>query len=110
MKRSGLTPKGVSQTVAQTTSPRWVVVFNNRAYMAVKNQVGGSGERVRMAAEMAADLVGPDINFARLAETFGIFGQRVEQPDAIESAIKKAMEQSGPALVDVVISQNPKKD
>jgi len=97
-------------TLAKYRVPLLVVVFNNRAYMAVKNQFGGSGERVRMAAEMAADLVGPDINFARLAETFGIFGQRVEQPDAIESAIKKAMEQSGPALVDVVISQNPRKD
>jgi pyruvate dehydrogenase (quinone) len=54
--------------------------------------------------------VGPDINFARLAENFGIFGQRVENPDAIEPAIKRAMEQSGPVLVDVVIGQNTRKD
>jgi thiamine pyrophosphate-dependent acetolactate synthase large subunit-like protein len=97
-------------TLAKYRVPLLVVVFNNRAYMAVKNQFGGSVERIKTAAEMGADLVGPDINFARLAETFGIFGQRVEQPDAIESAIKRAMEQSGPALVDVVISQNPRKD
>jgi thiamine pyrophosphate-dependent acetolactate synthase large subunit-like protein len=45
-----------------------------------------------------------------MANTFGIFGQRVEQPDAIEPAIKRAMEQSGPALIDVVISQNTRKD
>ena len=64
--------------------PLTVIVFNNRAYMAVKNQFRGSEERVRIAAEMGAELVGPDLNFARLADTFGIFGQRVEQPDAIE--------------------------
>ena len=97
-------------TLAKYRVPLIVVVFNNRAYMAVKNQFRGSEERIRMAADMGAELVGPDINFARMADTFGIFGQRVEQPDAIEPAIKRAMEQSGPALIDVVISQNTRKD
>jgi pyruvate dehydrogenase (quinone) len=55
-------------------------------------------------------LVGPEINFARIADTFGIFGQRVEQPDAIEPALKRAVEHHGPALVDVVIGQNTRKD
>jgi pyruvate dehydrogenase (quinone) len=90
--------------------PLIVIVFNNRAYMAVKNQFRGSEERIRLAAEMGAELVGPELNFARLADTFGIFGQRVEQPDAIEPAIKRATEQNGPALVDVVIGQNTRKD
>ena len=97
-------------TLAKYRVPLTVIVFNNRAYMAVKNQFRGSEDRIRIAAEMGAELVGPDINFARLAETFGIFGQRVEQPDAIESALKRALEQSRPALVDVVISQNTRKD
>jgi benzoylformate decarboxylase len=97
-------------TLAKYRVPLIVVVFNNRAYMAVKNQFRGSEERIRLAAEMGAELVGPELNFARLAETFGIFGQRVEQPDAIEPAIKRAMEQNGPALVDVVIGQNTRKD
>lgn len=97
-------------TLAKYRVPLLVIVFNNRAYMAVKNQFRGSEERIRVAAELGAELVGPDLNFARMAETFGIMGQRVEQPEAIEPAIKKAMEQSGPALVDVVISQNTRKD
>src|SRR6266498_264989 len=63
-----------------------------------------------LGAAIGAKLTGPDINFARLADTFGIFGQRVEQPDAIEPALKRALEQNGPALVDVVISQNTRKD
>ena len=97
-------------TLAKYRVPLIVVVFNNRAYMAVKNQFRGSEERIRLAAEMGAELVGPELNFARLAETFGIFGQRVEQPEAIEPAIKKAMEQNGPALIDVLIGQNTRKD
>jgi len=97
-------------TLAKYRVPLTVIVFNNRAYMAVKNQFRGSEERVRIAAEMGAEITGPDLNFARLAETFGIFGQRVEQPDAIEPALKRALEQNGPALVDVAIAQNTRKD
>jgi benzoylformate decarboxylase len=97
-------------TLAKYRVPLLVIVFNNRAYMAVKNQFSGSAERVRIAAEMGAEIVGPDVNFARLADTFGIFGQRVESPEAIEPALRRAMEQNGPALVDVVIAQNTRKD
>jgi benzoylformate decarboxylase len=97
-------------TLAKYRVPLVVVVFNNRAYMAVKNQFRGSEDRIRIAAEMGAEITGPEINFAKLADTFGILGQRVEQPDAIEPALKRALEQNGPALVDVVISQNTRKD
>jgi benzoylformate decarboxylase len=97
-------------TLAKYRIPLLVIVFNNRAYMAVKNQFRGSEERIRIAAEMGAEITGPEINFARLADTFGIFGQRVESPDTIEAALKRALEQNGPRVVDVVISQNTRKD
>jgi len=97
-------------TLAKYRIPLTVIVFNNRAYMAVKNQFRGSEERIRIAADMGAEITGPEINFARLAETFGIHGERVEHPDAIEAALKRALDQNGPALVDVVISQNTRKD
>lgn len=97
-------------TLAKYRVPLLVIVFNNKAYMAVKNQFRGSEERIRIAAHMGAEITGPDINFARLAETFGIHGERVEHPEAIEAALKRALDQNGPALVDVVISQNTRKD
>lgn len=97
-------------TLAKYRVPLLVIVFNNRAYMAVKNQFRGSEEKVRVAAELGAELVDPDLDFARLAEAFGIFAQRVEEPEGIEPALKRAMEQAGPALVDVVISQRSRKD
>jgi benzoylformate decarboxylase len=97
-------------TLAKYRVPLLVMVFNNRAYMAVKNQFRGPEERIRVAAELGAELVAPEINFARLAETFGIFGQRVEDPEQIEPALKRALDESGSALLDVVIGQNPRKD
>jgi benzoylformate decarboxylase len=97
-------------TLAKYRVPLLVIVFNNRAYMAVKNQFRGAEEKVRLAAQLGADLVGPDLNFARLAQCFGIFGQRVERPEEIEQALKRALEEPGPAVVDVVISQRSRKD
>src|SRR5262252_1797441 len=97
-------------TMAKYRVPLIVIVFNNRAYMAVKNQFRGTNERIKIAAEMGAELVGPELNFARIADSFGIFGQRVEEPGQIEPALKRALDQSGPALVDVVIGQNTRKD
>jgi benzoylformate decarboxylase len=97
-------------TMAKYRVPLVVIVFNNRAYMAVKNQFRGPEERIKIAAQLGAELVGPELNFARIADSFGIFGQRVEEPGQIEVALKRALEQSGPALVDVVISQNTRKD
>jgi len=97
-------------TLAKYRVPLLVIVFNNRAYMAVKNQFKGSEERIRLAAQLGADLVGPELNFARLAQCFGIFGQRVERPDEIEPALERALQESGPAVVDVVISQKSRKD
>jgi benzoylformate decarboxylase len=97
-------------TLAKYRVPLVVIVFNNRAYMAVKNQFRGPEERIKIAADLGAELVGPELNFARIADSFGIFGQRVEEPEQIEPALKRALEQTGPALVDVVISQNTRKD
>jgi acetolactate synthase-1/2/3 large subunit len=43
-----------------------------------------------------------DTNFARIAEEMGCFGVRVERPEEIRAAIRQAMEQERPAVVDVV--------
>jgi benzoylformate decarboxylase len=97
-------------TLARYRVPLTVVVFNNRAYQAVKNQFRGPEERIRAAASLGAELVEPELDFARIAESFGVFGQRVENPDAIEPALERALQRSGPALLDVVISQKSRKD
>jgi len=97
-------------TLAKYRVPLLVIIFNNRAYQAVKNQFSGPEEKVRVAGQLGADLVGPELNFARLAQCFDIFGRRVERPEEIVPALEKALETPGPAVVDVVISQKSRKD
>src|SRR5271167_4319606 len=50
------------------------------------------------------DLKNP--NFAKLAEAIGMMGVRIENPADVSSGLKKALQHSGPALVDVVTDQN----
>jgi len=43
-----------------------------------------------------------DVNFARIAQEMGCFGIRVEHPEEISEALKKALVSDLPAVVDVV--------
>ena len=43
-----------------------------------------------------------DFDLARVAESLGCFGIRVEQPGDIQPALQKALDSNRPAVVDVV--------
>jgi acetolactate synthase-1/2/3 large subunit len=43
-----------------------------------------------------------DVDFARVAEGFGCYGTRVENPDSLEEALRVALDSGKPAVVDVV--------
>jgi pyruvate dehydrogenase (quinone) len=45
----------------------------------------------------------PDLPYARLAETFGLAGVRVERPDELGPALDTAFAAGGPFLVDAVV-------
>jgi len=64
----------------------------------------------QLAPSLHAESTNPEIDFARFAQSFGIFGQRVERPEQIVPALEKALAEPGPALLDVVISQKSRKD
>jgi acetolactate synthase-1/2/3 large subunit len=46
------------------------------------------------------------VNFARIAEEMGCRGFRVERPDEIGDALRKALTADRPAVVDVVTDVN----
>jgi acetolactate synthase I/II/III large subunit len=46
------------------------------------------------------------INFAKIAEGFGCFGIRVEKPEEISEALKKAMTLNQPVVIDIVTDIN----
>jgi len=82
-------------TAAHYGIPITVVVNNNSSYMQIK--------RRQKPPFLGSELTNPD--FARVAQLFGAYGERVEKPSEIKPALKRCLEQnkSGkPALLDVV--------
>jgi acetolactate synthase-1/2/3 large subunit len=102
---------GAIWTAAHHKIPILMVMHNNRSYhrevmhlqrMATRRQRGADGA----AAKIGNTFEDPFINFAKLAESFGVYSEGpITNPDDVGPAIKRAtriVDQGLPALVDVV--------
>src|SRR5690606_27899917 len=77
------------------------LVFNDGAYGNVKRmQREFYGNRV-----IASDLVNPD--FVRLADSFGVLGRAVTDPDGLRDALEQALALNAPALIEVKVGEFP---
>jgi pyruvate dehydrogenase (quinone) len=85
-------------SLKQLNLPVKIVVFNNSSLAFVELEMKAAG-----ILDFATELHNP--NFADIAQAAGLFGVRVEYPEALEGALKKAFEHDGPALIDVVTSR-----
>lgn len=85
-------------TVRQNRLPVKIVVFNNSSLNFVEVEMKAAG-----FVNFGTDLDNPD--FAQVARAVGIHGERVEEPDDLEGALRRAFEHDGPALLDVVTAR-----
>jgi pyruvate dehydrogenase (quinone) len=86
-------------SLTQHNLPIKIVVFNNSALGMVKLEMEVAG-----LPDYQTDLKNP--NFAKLADAIGIMGVRIENPANVSTGLKKALQHSGPALIDVVTDPN----
>ena len=56
---------------------------------------------------MELDLSGPELRFDRIAESLGMPGQRVERPEEIGPALRRALASGGPSLLDIILDGTP---
>lgn len=82
-------------TVRQHDLPITIVVLNNSSLNFVELEMKAAG-----LPDFGTGLDNPD--FARVAESMGIRGWRVEDSGEVETALREAFAHDGPALVDVV--------
>jgi acetolactate synthase I/II/III large subunit len=88
-------------TAVRHRIPVVLVVFNDGAYGNVRNmQKTLYGNRV-----IGSDLTNPD--FVRLAESFGIAGDRVTAPKALRGALEKSLASNEPAVIEVPCGDMP---
>jgi pyruvate dehydrogenase (quinone) len=85
-------------TLRQLKLPVKVVVFNNSSLAFVELEMKAAG-----MVDYGTDLVNP--NFAQLAEAAGLFGVRVENAEDLRSAVSRAFDHDGPALIEVMVNR-----
>ena len=91
-------------TAAHHRIPVTYVICNNQSYRILKiNMLQYLGEAMAGRKFVGMDLVDPVLDFAQIAQAFGIRGQRVERPEELEPALRSALRSGEPSLVDVVI-------
>jgi pyruvate dehydrogenase (quinone) len=90
---------GDLMTIMQYRLPVKIVVFNNSQldFVALEMQQAG-------LVPFQTDLWNP--NFARLAESIGAYGIRIEDPKALRAGLSEALAAPGPAVIDIVVDQN----
>ena len=85
-------------TFKQVNLPVKVVVFANNTLGFVELEMKASG-----FVDFGCSLDNPD--FARLAESAGMLGRRVEKPEELRPALEAAFAHEGPALVEVLVNR-----
>ncbi len=90
---------GELATAVQQNLPLITCVFNDRGYGILRfvQDLTVDGRRA------AVDLVTPE--FAVLAQSVGMAGERVDTVESFAAAIDRAVERDGPTLIDVDITQ-----
>jgi acetolactate synthase I/II/III large subunit len=87
-------------TAVQHRIPVTIVLFNDNAYGNVRRM-----QQQRFGRTIASDLRNPD--FVRLAGAFGLTGTRVEGPDGLAAAVRRALDGDEPALIEVPVGEMP---
>ncbi|MCQ8192490.1 pyruvate dehydrogenase [Streptomyces rugosispiralis] len=86
-------------TLVQYDLPVKVILFNNSALGMVELEMLVSG-----LPAYGTGYRNPD--FAQIARAAGVYGERVEKPKRLRSALRAALHHKGPALLDIVTDPN----
>lgn len=96
-------------SMARYKIPVIVVVMNNRSYDAERSRIWARDSRQAEAKkDMTCYLGDPDVDFVSLARAYGVEGARVATPDALQAAIRQAIETTRggrPFLLDINIER-----
>ncbi len=95
-------------TASRYNIPVVAVICDNGIYRAVKRSWEAYGKlAAKRGLYPGVDLGSPDMNFARIAENFNVYGARVERPEEVKPAMREALSTRRPAVVDIVIDPEP---
>jgi pyruvate dehydrogenase (quinone) len=85
-------------SLQQLKLPVKIVLFNNGSLAFVELEMKAAG-----ILDFATELQNP--NFAEVARAAGLFGKRVEYPEALAGALREGFAHPGPALIEVLTNR-----
>ena len=86
--------------------PVLFVVMNNSGWISIRD-----GQRGMFGRSIETEFKRPDgsdytPHFANIAKEFGLHAERIDRPDAIGAAAKRALATGGPALLEIMIARS----
>jgi benzoylformate decarboxylase len=82
-------------------------VLNNSSYQILKGGlIALDGESARRGQFIGMDITEPEINFSRLAESFGVRARRVSRAAELKPALDWAAAERGPTLLDISVARD----
>lgn len=97
------TTAGELETLARLDLPVTIVVVNNAAFSWIE-----AGQR--NYAEFGWGVDFSDLNYAAIADAFGLTGHRVNEPEEYASSLRTAVSTDGPSLIDLPVQSLPSID
>jgi benzoylformate decarboxylase len=95
---------------ARYQAPVLVLVLNNRSYNAERARIMmGRGRSYQTGRDMVCYLGNPDVNYASLAQGFGVEGEVVSEPGDLRAALERGMRatiEGRPYLLDVHVERS----
>ncbi len=90
--------------------PIIIVIFNNRCYNETRvRMLGRRGRQAQEQKDMLSYLGDPNVDYAQVANAFGIKGEKVSTPDQIQPAMERAVRttrEGRPYLIDALIESS----
>jgi len=81
-----------------------IVVIVNNGYLSLIRQNQNYAYEYEFAVDLTYD-EGLGVDFVRLAESFGAYGERVKEPSNIKTAFDRAVKSGKPAVIDIVVER-----
>ena len=98
-------------SLSRYDAPILVVVMNNHSYNETRNRnlAAFTGRQFQTGKDLTSYLGDPDVDFAKIAEAFGIKGEKVHDPQELGSALQRAvktMKDGRPYLLDLEVERD----
>jgi benzoylformate decarboxylase len=81
-----------------------IIVFDNAGYMSTKTQLYDLDGKARKTGKyIGVSLSEPKLDFVKIAESYGIYGELIEKPEGLRAALQRVTKMDKPAVIDVMI-------